>query len=80
MVPQEPDGRQLGTYYAIAQVGIEMVVPIGIGWWADQRLGSAPWLLVTGVILGFALGIWHLVALTRDRGTRDESSRRGKEP
>jgi ATP synthase protein I len=62
---RDPDQRQLGTYYALAQVGIEMVVPIGLGWWVDQQLGTAPWLLVLGVVLGFALGIGHLVALTR---------------
>jgi ATP synthase protein I len=80
MAPQEPDRRQLGTYYAIAQVGIEMVVPIGLGWWADQQLGSAPWLLVVGVVLGFVLGIWHLVVLTRNNEARNESSERDREP
>jgi F0F1-type ATP synthase assembly protein I len=67
---QEPDRRRLGTYYALAQVGLEMVVPIGLGWWIDQQLGSSPWILVLGVIVGFVIGIWHLVALTRDLDTK----------
>jgi F0F1-type ATP synthase assembly protein I len=87
MPPQGPDRRQLGTYYAIAQVGLEMVVPIGIGWWADEQLGWAPWLLILGVILGFVLGIGHLVALTRDvdapgtdagKGRHDSSGEKAK--
>jgi F0F1-type ATP synthase assembly protein I len=77
MPPPDSERRQLGIYYAMAQVGLEMVVPIGLGWWADEQLGSAPWLLVLGVILGFVLGIVHLVALTR----QDESKPpKDKEP
>lgn len=26
------------------------------GWWLDRRLGTGPWLLVTGLFLGIALG------------------------
>jgi F0F1-type ATP synthase assembly protein I len=70
MPPQEPNRRQMGIYYALAQVGLEMVVPIGMGWWADKQLGSAPWLLVVGVVLGFMLGIGHLIALTREDGPK----------
>jgi ATP synthase protein I len=80
MPSEEDNRRQLGTYYAIAQVGIEMVVPVGLGWWADERLGSSPWLLVLGVILGFALGLWHLVTLTQALDSRRDKSERDKEP
>lgn len=74
----EPDAerRRLGTYYALSQVGLEMVVPIALGWWLDDKLGSAPWLLVVGVILGFALGILHLLALTRN----ENGTPKDKEP
>jgi F0F1-type ATP synthase assembly protein I len=63
---ENPDPRQLGRYYAIAQVGLEMVVPIAVAWWLDQQLDTAPWLLVLGVIGGLVLGIGHLIVLTRD--------------
>jgi F0F1-type ATP synthase assembly protein I len=76
--PQEPeDRRRLGTYYALAQVGLEMVVPVGLGWWVDDQLGTAPWLLVVGVILGFSLGLLHLVMLTR---TLDSKPPKDREP
>ncbi|HWY86304.1 MAG TPA: AtpZ/AtpI family protein [Gemmataceae bacterium] len=74
MPPQEPNRHQLGTYFALAQVGLEMVIPIGLGWWVDERMGSGPWLLVLGVVLGFVLGIVHLVVFAR----RDDPKPPGK--
>jgi F0F1-type ATP synthase assembly protein I len=74
MPPQEPNRRQLGTYFALAQVGLEMVIPIGLGWWMDEQMGSRPWLLVLGVVLGFVLGIVHLMVFAR----RDDSKPPGK--
>jgi len=67
------DQSRLGKYYAMAQVGMEMVVPIFVGWWADEKLGSRPWLLVLGVILGFGLGLWHLIALSHADSRDDDS-------
>lgn len=67
-----PSPRLLGWYYALAQVGLEMVVPIALGWWLDSKLGSEPWLLVVGVMLGLAVGIVHLVALANRRPPEDE--------
>ena len=31
------------------------------GWWLDARLGSSPWLLLLGVLLGFTGGLISLV-------------------
>lgn len=53
-----------------------MVVPIALGWWVDDKLGSAPWLLILGVIVGFVVGIVHLLALTRG----DEKAPKDNEP
>lgn len=64
MAENGPSPRQLGWYYAMAQVGLEMVVPVGLGWWLDSVFGTQPWILVVGVVLGLALGIIHLVALS----------------
>jgi F0F1-type ATP synthase assembly protein I len=79
MPPQEPDRRTLGTYYAIAQVGLEMVVPVALGWWIDDKLGTSPWILVAGVILGFVVGITHLVVLSRPP-SNGNGTPKGKEP
>jgi F0F1-type ATP synthase assembly protein I len=59
-----PDGRDLGHYMALAQVGMEMAAPVAIGAVLDHFLGSSPWLTVTGAALGFFGGIGHLVTLS----------------
>src|SRR5262245_51453689 len=61
-----PNSRQLGKYYALAQVGLEMAAPVGLGVWLDQTLGWMPWLTVTGAILGLVGGIAHIVVLSKD--------------
>lgn len=29
-----------------------------VGWWADRRFGTAPWLLVGGAVLGMVVGFY----------------------
>lgn len=67
-----PDPKQLGYYYALAQIGVEMAAPIGLGWLLDRWLDWFPWLTSTGAILGLALGLIHLVMLV-NRPPNDES-------
>jgi ATP synthase protein I len=44
----------------LASVGLEMGVAVaigyGIGWWADKRFGTKPWLMLVGVMVGVAAG------------------------
>ncbi len=58
-----PAGKDLGRYLAIGQVGMEMVVPIGIGLAVDYWIGWGPWGVVTGTILGFGGGLAHLIVM-----------------
>ena len=53
--------EQLGKLYALGQVGTEMVAPIILGLLLDYYLGWLPWLTLTGVILGFSLGMVHIL-------------------
>jgi len=55
--------REFGYYVSLAQVGLEMVVPIGIGLLLEYWLGWAPWGVVGGAVVGLVGGIAHLVAL-----------------
>jgi ATP synthase protein I len=54
-----------GNWHQMAGIGVEFVAAIGvftaIGWYADQKLGTAPWLLITGCGLGFTGGLWNMI-------------------
>jgi F0F1-type ATP synthase assembly protein I len=74
-----PDHRELGHYFTLAQVGLEMVVPIGVGVLLDYNFGWAPWGVVSGAVLGLVVGLTHLVALSnRHQGKGPNSSRQGE--
>jgi len=72
MAENGPNPRLLGWYYALAQIGFEMVAPIALGWWLDSVLDSQPWILIVGVVLGLALGLLHLVVLTQHKPPEDD--------
>jgi ATP synthase protein I len=71
MAPISPNGKDMGRYVALGQVGLEMVVPIGIGLAVDYYAGSGPWGLIVGTIVGFAGGLFHLVHLANKLGAQD---------
>lgn len=51
------------------RIGLELVVGVFvglfIGWQADKWLGTAPWLLLVGLALGFAGGLLNVIRLAR---------------
>jgi F0F1-type ATP synthase assembly protein I len=73
------DRRELGKYLALAQVGFEMVGPIGIGILLDVYLGWSPWGIVGGAVVGLCGGLAHLITLTnrQDRVDSSEPKRGG---
>ncbi len=58
-----PNPKEFGAYVEIAQVGMEMVAPLGIGLALDFYLHWSPWGVVVGAILGLVAGVGHLVAI-----------------
>ncbi len=46
-----------GLQFALTFLGLGLV-----GWWLDGRLGSAPWLLICGIVVGAAGGMYSLAA------------------
>jgi ATP synthase protein I len=60
--------------FAIAAVGMEMVIPALIGWWLDSRFQTGPWGALIGGVVGFTGGIWHMLRL----GKQDDSPRNDK--
>jgi F0F1-type ATP synthase assembly protein I len=77
MPPNSPNSRELGHYLSLAQVGLEMVVPIGLGVWLQDVFDFRPWGVVVGAVLGLTVGLTHLVVMTnrRDASGKGDKSR-----
>jgi F0F1-type ATP synthase assembly protein I len=81
MPDEAPNPREMGLYFALGQVGLEMVAPIGLGVLLDRWLHTAPTFIVIGVLLGFVGGLAHLMALLKrlDRSnSRNNKSQQGE--
>ncbi len=52
----------------ITTVVSEMLAPPLVGYWLDRRLGTGFLLMVLGLVVGFATGLYSLVKLTRPGG------------
>jgi F0F1-type ATP synthase assembly protein I len=64
MAAKPMDPKEVGYYFTLSQVGLEMVAPLGLGLILDHYLpGLAPWGLIGGAVLGFVGGLAHLVIL-----------------
>jgi ATP synthase protein I len=57
--------RKTGLAYA---AGINLFASVialaGLGWLLDRWLATAPWLLVTGVVLGAVVGFYQFIRIT----------------
>lgn len=63
------DPREMRRYMTLSQVGLEMVAPIGVGLGLDYLLGWLPWGVVVGAVLGFSVGLVHLIlVMNKDDG------------
>ncbi len=57
--------RKSGLAYAAALTLFASVATfLGLGWLLDRWLGTSPWLLVCGVVLGSGLGLYEFVRIT----------------
>jgi F0F1-type ATP synthase assembly protein I len=48
-------------------IGLEMALPAGGGYWLDLQLGTRPVFLILGAMLGFAVGMFHLMQIARQK-------------
>lgn len=62
----------MGRLISLGSVGMEMVVPIAIGVFLDNRYECSPWATMAGAILGLVGGLLHMMSMLRD--TDDGSS------
>ena len=67
-MPETPDqeaNRKSGLAYAAALTLFASVVAFsGLGWLVDRWLGTNPWFLAAGVVLGSAAGLYQFVRLS----------------
>jgi len=71
MPPGSLNPKEVGYYFTIAQVGLEMVVPIALGLWLENLLGWQPWGVVGGAVLGLTGGLLHLLQLVKKQDDKD---------
>ena len=57
------------AYALVSGIGLQMAfcVLLGLfgGKWLDGVLGTSPWFLLLGLLLGLAAGIWGIVVLAK---------------
>jgi F0F1-type ATP synthase assembly protein I len=49
-------------------IGLEMALPAAGGYWLDGRIGTSPVFVILGAMLGFAVGMFHLMQIARRQG------------
>jgi F0F1-type ATP synthase assembly protein I len=65
------DPKELGRYLALANVGLEMVAPIGIGVALDYYLDWSPWGAAGGAVFGLVLGLYHVTVMSKNEEARE---------
>lgn len=66
MPEREEEGvtRKSGLVYAaVLSFVLSTVTLLGLGWVLDRWLGTRPWLVVAGIVLGAGVGFYQFVRL-----------------
>jgi ATP synthase protein I len=61
---QEANRKSGIAYGAALSLFVSVVAMCGVGWALDRWLGTKPWLLVTGIVLGSVVGFYQFIKLT----------------
>ena len=82
LVPR--DGRQLSAALRLASVGIELAISTVIGLlggrWLDGKLGTDPYLMIVGLLLGITAGFRSLILAARKANRASKSEPNPNEP
>jgi F0F1-type ATP synthase assembly protein I len=60
------------------QIAVTVVLFLFIGKFADDRFGTKPWLMVAGIVIGFAGGMIHFFREVIELSNKEEHERRNK--
>ena len=63
--PDQEENRKTGLAYAAGLALFASVASFcGLGWLLDKWLGTQPWFLIGGIILGSAAGLFEFIRLS----------------
>ena len=57
----------------VSTVGLEFALPALAGWWLDTLWSFGPVGVIAGACLGFAVGLMHLLKISKQAGRDDRS-------
>jgi F0F1-type ATP synthase assembly protein I len=57
--------RRARAYQWATEAAFSIPIAIAIGYWADSKLGTSPWLLLAGVLVGLGAALRRLLRLRR---------------
>jgi ATP synthase protein I len=66
MAERDEEGvtRKSGLVYAaVLSFVLSTVTMLGLGWVLDRWLGTSPWLVVAGIVLGAGVGFYQFIRL-----------------
>ena len=67
-------------HIAITTLGLEFAAAqfLGayLGYWADKKWDTSPWLLFVGVAVGFALGLYIIVRTAQEMERQDQQEKK----
>ena len=70
---KDEETQQTSRAYA---AGISLFATVAVclflGWALDRWMGTSPWLLVTGIVLGSGLGLWEFIRLSTPKDEGDK--------
>ena len=73
-------GTQQSAFGAAFKFAAELLVGVivggGLGWALDRQFGTAPWLMVLLVIIGFAAGLLNVVRAAEEAQAKNEPLQR----
>ncbi|HML27520.1 MAG TPA: AtpZ/AtpI family protein [Hyphomicrobium sp.] len=69
--PQDQSAYGAAFKFA-AELIVGVVVGGGIGWALDRQFGTAPWLMIVMVIIGFAAGLLNVVRAAQEAQAKNE--------
>lgn len=69
--PKDSFAYVFGLYSTVGiQLVISVVLGLYAGTWGDKKLGTDPWLMILGIVLGTAAGFYNLVRIVSRKGQK----------